>query len=129
MNNIESLTVTKNVDLYKKFGWEKTQSVQEHVRRGRGHCTVTRYVLVRDKDMKNYSTIQQLENKYFKLYNQIKEYQPVNKDTAFLLYLLFIIPGIIYSVSKRNENEKIYNYNNQLKNKMKEIERQVASLM
>lgn len=90
MNNIESITVEKDVDLYEKFGWKKTQTVEDCVRRGRSHRKVTRYVLVRDKNMRNYTTIKQLESKYFKIYSQMKHYQPADKDLLFLLYALLI---------------------------------------
>ena len=54
----------------------------------------------RDKNLRNYITLKNLEDDYYKAKNSIKEYKPMNEGLALLLFLLLIIPGVIY-VSKK----------------------------
>lgn len=127
--NLETMIVEKNVDLYKNFGWELTETKNERVRRGRIHKNITKYVLARNKDIKNYSTIKQLESKYFKLYDQKQVYKPMESGVVFLLFVCFIVPGIIYVCYKENQHNKIYQYNRKLEEQMRTIVKQAQSLI
>jgi p-aminobenzoyl-glutamate transporter AbgT len=50
--------------------------------------------------------------KHYKAKNSIKEYKPMNEGLALLLFLLLIIPGVIY-VSKKRKEKKLIDANNQ----------------
>ena len=66
----------------------------------------------RDKNLRNYITLKNLEDDYYKAKNSIKEYKPMNEGLALLLFLLLIIPGVIY-VSKKRKEKKLIDANNQ----------------
>jgi len=66
----------------------------------------------RDKNLRNYITLKNLEDAYYKAKNNIKEYKPMNEGLALLLFLLLIIPGVIY-VSKKKKEKKLIDANNQ----------------
>jgi p-aminobenzoyl-glutamate transporter AbgT len=66
----------------------------------------------RDKNLRNYITLKNLEDAYYKAKNNIKEYKPMNEGLALFLFLLLIIPGIIY-VSKKKKEKKLIDANNQ----------------
>ena len=69
-------------------------------------------IMERDKNLRNYITLKNLEDAYYKAKNNIKEYKPMNEGLALFLFLLLIIPGIIY-VSKKRKEKKFIDANNQ----------------
>ncbi len=127
--NLETKIVDGNVDLYKNFGWQLTDTKEERVRHGRIHRTEKKYILVREKNMKNYAIITQLESKYFKLNSQKQVYEPMQPVFVFLLFVCFIVPGIVYVAYKDQQHNKIYQYNKQLDEQKKKIVQQVQSLI
>ena len=127
--NLETKIVDKNVDLYKNFGWQLTDTKEERVRHGRIHRTEKKYILVREKNMKNYNIITQLESKYFKLNSQKQVYEPMKPVFVFLLFVCFIVPGIVYVAYKDQQHNKIYQYNKQLEEQKKKIVKQAQSLI
>ena len=70
---------------------------------GSGKKRVEYVIMERDKNLRNYITLKNLEDDYYKAKNSIKEYKPMNEGLALLLFLLLIIPGVIYVSKKRKE--------------------------
>lgn len=79
---------------------------------GSGKKRVEYVIMERDKNLRNYITLKNLEDAYYKAKNNIKEYKPMNEGLALFLFLLLIIPGIIY-VSKKRKEKKLIDENNQ----------------
>ena len=79
---------------------------------GSGKKRVEYVIMERDKNLRNYITLKNLEDDYYKAKNSIKEYKPMNEGLALLLFLLLIIPGVIY-VSKKRKEKKLIDANNQ----------------
>lgn len=79
---------------------------------GSGKKRVEYVIMERDKNLRNYITLKNLEDDYYKAKNNIKEYKPMNEGLALLLFLLLIIPGVIY-VSKKRKEKKLIDANNQ----------------
>lgn len=127
--NIETKIVENNVDLYKSFGWELTDTKEEKVRWGHTHKNVKRYVLARDKEDKNYEELKKLESKYFELDSRRLSYTPIDSCIAIILFLLFIIPCIFYVWYKKKEQNRIDLYNQNLEKQKKQILNQANSLM
>ena len=115
--NIETKAVTDDFRDYLNFKWEHTEDVSE--RHGRLHRT--KHILARDKDMPNYREYLELERKYFSLKSQIKKREEVDVSTAFILFLLLIIPGVIYLIYKSNKNAQIDERNQYLRGQMSKI--------
>ncbi|MCF0107417.1 MAG: hypothetical protein HUJ59_00165, partial [Bacilli bacterium] len=59
--------------------------------------------------------------KYFSLKSQIKKREEVDVSTAFILFLILIIPGIIYLIYKSNKNAQIDERNQYLRGQMSKI--------
>lgn len=112
---IEEFVTRYDYTDYKNFGW-KLAGTKIHMERhshGPHHSTrqVTLYTLHRDTDMPNYKLIKAYEDKYFYLKNQKKSYKSVDKDVATLLFLVLIIPGVIYLSIKSAQKKRINEYN------------------
>lgn len=74
------------------FGWQQTQTVSErHGRSTHHYC-----ILARETSMEHYDDLRKLENEYEAAKSQIKSYRSMEISTVLLLFLLFIVPGIIY---------------------------------
>lgn len=101
----------------KNFGWK----VKEEVFEGSGKKKVSYCVLERDKNHHNYLTYVRLEKEYYKCKDNIKEYQGVNEIVAMLLFLLLIIPGVIYVSKKKKERIAIEENNKKMKAEMARI--------
>ena len=89
------------------FGWEKTEKVSTGY--GRNHSA--HYVLVRDTEMADYEKICNLEKKYETAKHNMKCYDYLEPEIIVLLFILFIIPGIIY-VCYTLENKRKIELNN-----------------
>ena len=113
--NIETKVVTEDYRDYLNFQWKHTGEEKF----GRLHRT--KYILARDMDMPNYREYLVLEQKYFSLKSQIKKREEVDVSTAFILFLLLIIPGVIYLIYKSNKNAQIDEHNQYLKGQMSKI--------
>lgn len=123
--DIETISIRGPIDDYLIFGYQLSDDVR--VRHGRIHHT--EHILVRDKNMKNYSLIRQLEASYFSLKRQLKTYKEIDKGTCLVLFLLFIIPGILYVVFKKEQKQSIDDYNQKIKAQMYRIESKAAELL
>ena len=98
----------KYIDDLTAFGWQKTQTaVQRH-----GRTSSNYQIFARETTMPNYEQIKDLEDKYETAKNSFKHYERASISTAFLLLLLFILPGVLYIVYKTTKKNAI-NDNNQ----------------
>ncbi len=68
--------------------------------------------------MENYNVLAVLETKYFYLKDEKKHYEPVDGGCCFILFLLFILPGILYLIIKSKQEERIEKYNYEIQQKM-----------
>ena len=116
--SVERIIVRGDIDDYLDFGWEYTEDVRK--RGGKGHH-YNASVLSRDTSMPHYFEIVRLENEYFYLKGQLREYNPASPLVAIILFLLFIIPGIIYLAVKSNQKTRIAIHNSHIKRKMNDI--------
>ena len=88
---------------------------------GSGKKRVEYVIMERDKNLRNYITLKNLEDAYYKAKNNMKEYKPMNEGLALFLFLLLIIPGIIYVFKKRKEKKFIDANNQKMKQEMARV--------
>lgn len=88
---------------------------------GSGKKRIEYVIMERDKNLRNYITLKNLEDAYYKAKNNIKEYKPMNEGLALFLFLLLIIPGIIYVFKKRKEKKAIDANNQKMKQEMARV--------
>lgn len=88
---------------------------------GSGKKRVEYVIMERDKNLRNYITLKNLEDAYYKAKNNMKEYKPMNEGLALFLFLLLIIPGIIYVFKKRKEKKAIDANNQKMKQEMARV--------
>ena len=118
--NIETAVLSQNPEdksVKTVFGWQVVS--EERRRSGRQYRTVV--TMVRDKDMANYALLNALENKYFSLKNQLIVYKPLEFSTYVLLYLFFILPGLLTTIYKVRSKKRIKEKNRQLQNEMADL--------
>lgn len=120
--NIETKTASqRDIEDYEKFGWKHT----EDVRRSR----TTMHVLARDKDMPNHRLIAALEEKYFALKAKMKTYEKMSASTSFLLFLLLVVPFLLYWGFKFLQKRSINKHNEKLQVQMDAILNEVKPLL
>lgn len=123
--NIETITVHGDVSDYLHFGWKHTDDTR--VRHGRHHYT--EHILARDADMPNYVLIVALESKYFALKKQKKYYEPMDPLLSIALFVLLIIPFVIYLFVKMGQKDSIEAHNAEIQKQMDAILKEVAPLV
>lgn len=97
------------------FGWQKTEVIQER----HGRSTYDYQILAREKDMPNYEKLSSLEKRYELAKSNLRTYSGIDFLTALLLFLLFIVPGVIYVVYKNTKKEEIETNNYKCEQTMK----------
>ena len=98
------------------FGWQKTQTAEQ--RHGKTHSNYQ--ILARETTIPNYEQLRKLEVEYETAKGNILTYEKASISTAFLLLLLFILPGVLYIVFKTSKKNSIMNHNQQQKEIMKQ---------
>ena len=101
----------------KLFGYKVAR--EETIKSGK--MDVEYVIMERDKNLRNYITLKNLEDAYYKAKNNIKEYKPLKEGLALFLFLLLIIPGILYVSKKRKEKKFILKNNQKMKQEMAKI--------
>ena len=101
----------------KLFGYKVVR--EETIKSGK--MDVEYVIMERDKNLRNYITLKNLEDAYYKAKNNIKEYKPLKEGLALFLFLLLIIPGILYVSKKRKEKKFILKNNQKMKQEMAKI--------
>lgn len=101
----------------KLFGYKVAR--EETIKSGK--MDVEYVIMERDKNLRDYITLKNLEDAYYKAKNNIKEYKPMKEGLALFLFLLLIIPGILYVSKKRKEKKFILENNQKMKQEMAKI--------
>ena len=101
----------------KLFGYKVVR--EETIKSGK--MDVEYVIMERDKNLRDYITLKNLEDAYYKAKNNIKEYKPMKEGLALFLFLLLIIPGILYVSKKRKEKKFILENNQKMKQEMAKI--------
>ena len=101
----------------KLFGYKVAR--EETIKSGK--MDVEYVIMERDKNLRDYITLKNLEDAYYKAKNNIKEYKPMKEGLALSLFLLLIIPGILYVSKKRKEKKFILKNNQKMKQEMAKI--------
>ena len=83
----------------------------------------------RDKDMSNYDELVRLEEKYDAYENEKQKYEEMDLEVALVLYLLLLVPGIIYTVHKSKQKKEITEYNKALQQRMDKILEKAKALL
>lgn len=122
--NIETLSINKDIEVYKHFGWQITGTER---RGGRHHHTYT--ILARDKDMENYKLLNSLQKEWEHYHAQLRTYEKAEGAIVLLLLLLFVIPGVIYIAYKSNEKMTIAENNYRINKKLAEIIKEADELL
>lgn len=103
------------VECLTAFGWQKVEKVT--------HDGKDFQVITRDTDMSNYEQLKALEEKYNAARYSVDVYEEPNAFIVFLLFLLFVFPGVLYLVKKSKDKKEIA-LNNQ---RQEEIMKQCVS--
>lgn len=101
-----------------QFGWAVKDVVKESG--PHGHYRLV-YVMTRDKDRENYDKLVKLEQKYRTYNNSMKTYKEMDEGLTIFLYLLLIIPGVVYTIYKAKEKNEIEAWNESLASKMNKL--------
>ncbi|MBP5444538.1 MAG: hypothetical protein J6Y28_00060 [Acholeplasmatales bacterium] len=103
------------IDDLKAFRWQETQVVTE--RNGRAS---TRYqIMARDTTIANYNEYRKQEIEYEDAKSNIKIYNKMEFSTLLLLFLILIIPCIVYVTIKMIQKNSIKNNNEVCRARMK----------
>lgn len=122
---LETKLVREEVFEYLNFGWVHTEDTS--VRSGRS--SHTEHVLARDTNRPNYRLIVALERKYFALRSQLKTYQPMDGWLSVLLFLLFIVPFVLYLLIKQFQKTNIEEHNAEIRRQMRKVLDEVKPLV
>lgn len=98
------------------FGWQRTETVSER----HGRSTFFYQILARDKEMSNYNEYCILEQEYEEAKNSIMCFDEMDYLIILVLLLLFIIPGVLYIICKKNEKREVEENNRICHEKMQE---------
>lgn len=109
-----------------QFGWFVKDAMTE--RSQHGHQRLV-YIMARDKDREHYDELVKLEQKYRSYKNSLQEYKPMDEGITILLYLLFIIPGVIYTVYKANQKSEVTSHNNDMIARMKKTDNEAKKYL
>jgi hypothetical protein len=109
----EKLEISDN----KNFGWK----VKEEIEEGGGKKKIKYVVLTRDKNLRNYITLSNLEKRYYDAKNQIKPLPKINEIALMFLLLLGIIPEVIYISVKKKNIKMVEENNSKMKKEMASI--------
>ncbi len=134
------------IDLMTTFGWilqssQEINTKDSHLeKRGNDLYSVTetqnyvKLVFTRDNKMENYAEVSQLEREY----NNILDSKPVAPPPFSLiiggiLYLMYVVPGVIYTVvkikGKKKYNAEYASWRSTLNGRGKEILNRVSKLV
>ncbi len=101
-----------------QFGWFVKDAMTERTYHGHSRFV---FLMARDKDREHYKELKELEQKYRSYKNSLQEYKPMDEGVTILLYFLFILPGVIYTVYKAKQKEEITAHNNEMIARMNKV--------
>ncbi len=96
------------------FGWQPTQETTKR----QGRIKRSYQIMARETSMPNYNEYRKLEYDYECTKRNLKAYKKMNFSTALLLFLIFIIPGVIYIIVKTRQKNSIDENNQQCYSRM-----------
>ncbi len=123
--NLETQQISGHIDEYLPFGWK----YKEDVRHQRGKSVRTYHVLERDKDMRNYSEICNLEYQYFETKGEKEIYEEADPLSCVLLCLFLVFPLFVYLGRKSKQKKEIERRNRDLQEKMDELSERAEALL
>ena len=104
------------------FGWEKTDQT---VRQGRS----TYGLMIRNKDMPHYFEIVELETEYLNLKGKLKRYNKADFTTYLLLFILLVIPFVLFLTFKILQKKHINKHNEPILARMDELKKKAKQLL
>lgn len=110
----------KNDDLL-AFGYELYEEGSYKMRIGGHNKDCPQYYYRRSKDLKNYSLLKEKEDEYNALQDKIEYIEDINTELVILLFILLILPGIIYLIYKKRERERVMAANPLIKEEMYKV--------
>ena len=113
-----------NVEDLKAFGWQETQTEK----RRSGPIRHTYYIMARETTMPHYHEYRKYEIEYESARQQMRPSESVDFCTAFILFLLFILPGIIYVYVKKKKIKEIEDHNQQCRIRMRNAVRNAQNI-
>ena len=99
----------------KAFGWQPTEEVTEK----HGRSSQRYQVMARETTMPNYNKYHDLEMEYEDAKSSIRTYNSMEFSTLLVLFLLLIIPCVLYIVFKNIQKARIKKNNNECHERMK----------
>lgn len=109
-------------ELLTNFRWKVTKKEEVSYNTSSNlYGTKTVYTMSRSRAIMNYTKITELENEYFRLKDSIKKPKKLHKPTVIFLFLLAILPGLIYLITFNHSNRVIAKNNREASTRMKAI--------
>ncbi len=92
------------------FGWKLANDPRKKNRKGEPRHVFfmrkVRLVFTRDSSFPYHDKVVELEHKYEKADAERESYYPADPSNVFLLFVLLIIPGVVYLLVKRGKKRK-----------------------
>ncbi len=125
--NLETKKMTEEEHTHMmQFGW----TIKDVYKESKGHGRYRlNYLMARDKDREHYDELVKLEREYRTYKNSLMTYKPMDEGVTVILYLCFLIPGIIYTVIKAKQKSEVMSHNDNLKARMKKVSIQAQKLL
>lgn len=100
------------IEAKETFGWTLKGNKKKHPRKAKTY----KLTFTREKDIPYYDRINELEKNYFDEENNRKMFYQTDALNYILLYLLGLIPGLIYTIVKAKSHKKIKRHNEEIDN-------------
>lgn len=109
----------------RKFGWKNAEDFPDFPQ----EISNKAKYLARDKDMPNYELIAALEKKYYATKGKLLTYEPANPFIVIILFLLGLLPLIVYLVYKSSQKNECSDYNFKIRREMDSISQEASLLL
>ena len=115
----------KHVKDLKSFGWEV---LEDEVYKRTNNAWKKYCIMVRQREIAHHGELVELEKEYEQARKSIKPLPKSNRVLAFFLFLILIIPGVIYVNVKKSQRKKTKNANKDAESRMREIAKKAESI-
>lgn len=115
----------KHVKELKAFGWE---IVDEEVYKRTNNAWRKYCIMVRQREIPHHNELVELEKEYEEVRKSIMPLPKGNRGLAFMLFLILLVPGIIYVNVKKSQRKKVRNANKEAEAKILEITKKAGSI-
>ncbi len=116
-----------------RMGWQVLYDIRKKTRKGLlkdpSFLRKAKLVFFRRADFPYKNRVMELERRYDSLKAQKSVYRPMDPFNVFLLFLLLLIPGLIYVIVKARKKAKIRAKNSELDDSMIAIIREIQSIL